>query len=98
MFRDDVTAHYRAKGYEVRENVKVRGTSGSVYPIALVAEGGLGALVVSFGDAGGMAPSEMGSIRRIAKDVGATPVLASPDFPPDSRSWRTRGGGGSFSR
>ncbi|HLF16272.1 MAG TPA: hypothetical protein VI796_02430 [Candidatus Thermoplasmatota archaeon] len=84
-FKARVVEHYRAKGYEVRENVKVRGASGNVYNLPVVAEGQLGALVVSFGDAGGMDPTEMGSIRRIAKDVGATPVLASPEFGPEFR-------------
>ncbi len=85
MFRESVAEHYRSKGYDVRENVKVRGASGNVHPVALVAEGPLGALVVSFGDAGGVDPAEMGIIRRVAKDVGATPVLAAPAFTPEFR-------------
>jgi hypothetical protein len=69
---------YRARGYEVREGVRVRGASGNVYALDLVAEGPLGALLVSFGDAAGVDGAEVGRVRTLARDIGATPVIASP--------------------
>ncbi len=77
-FPSRVAEFYRRRGYTVHENVKVRGASERVYPMRLVAEGGLGALAVSFGDAGGVDEHEVVLIRGLAKDIGATPVLACP--------------------
>jgi len=78
VFEARVAGFYRAKGYTVHENPKVRGASGNVYAAALVADGPLGALLVSFGDAGGIDGHELGRVRTMAKDIGATPVLACP--------------------
>jgi hypothetical protein len=69
---------YRSRGYEVREGVKVRGASHNVYTLEMVAEGPLGALLVSFGDAAGVDAAEVARVRTIARDIGATPVLATP--------------------
>lgn len=76
-FATRVADFYRRRGYTVHENVKVRGASEKVYPMRLVAEGPLGSLAVSFGDAGGVDEHEVASVRTLAKDIGATPVLAA---------------------
>ena len=81
MFRDDVVEHYRGKGYRVHENVKVRGTSGVVHACELVVQGPLGNLIVAFEDAGGIEGPEIGAVRRAAKDVGATAVVAAERLP-----------------
>ena len=78
MFRDRVADFYRQRGYEVRQDVKVRGASQNVYTLELVAEGPLGALLVSFGDAAGIDAAEVARVRTLARDIGATPVLAAP--------------------
>ncbi|MHB8634273.1 MAG: hypothetical protein ACYDBQ_09980 [Thermoplasmatota archaeon] len=88
MFRSDVAEHYRSKGYAVHENVRVRGASGNVYVVDMVCEGPLGNLLISFGDAAGVDGPEMGSVRRIARDLGMTPVLAAEEF---SSEFRHRG-------
>lgn len=76
-FATRVAAFYRRRGYTVHENVKVRGMSEKVYPLRLVAEGPLGSLAVSFGDAGGVDEHEVARVRTLAKDIGATPVVAA---------------------
>lgn len=85
MFEARVAQFYRARGYEVHENPKVRGSSENVYTVALVADGPLGALLISFGDAGGIDGAEIGRVRTMARDIGATPVLASLTLSPDLR-------------
>lgn len=85
MFRERVADYYRSRGYEVRTGVKVRGASQMVYTLDLVAEGPLGALVVSFGDAGGADAAEAARVRTIARDIGATPVVATPAASADLR-------------
>lgn len=85
MFEARVAQFYRAKGYQVHENPKVRGASESIYTAALVADGPLGALLISFGDAGGIDGPEIGRVRTMARDVGATPVVAAPELTPDLR-------------
>ncbi|HEX2065394.1 MAG TPA: hypothetical protein VHI93_01140, partial [Candidatus Thermoplasmatota archaeon] len=85
MFRSRVADFYRSRGYEVREGVKVRGASGTVYALDLVAEGPLGALLVSFGDAAGVDAAEVARVRTLARDIGATPVIATPTATPDLR-------------
>lgn len=92
MFRDDVVAHYRTKGYKVHEGVKVRGQSGAVHACDLIAQGPLGNLVVSFGDDGGFDGPEMGAVRRAARDVGATPVVAVESMPEGIRQLAARAG------
>lgn len=77
MFRDRVLQHYREKGYTLRERVQVRGTSGTIHACDLVAQGPLGNLVVEFEDYGGFEGPELDSVRRAARDVGATPVVAA---------------------
>lgn len=77
MFRDRVLQHYREKGYSLRERVRVRGSSGTVHSCDVVAQGPLGNLVVQFEDYGGFEGPELDAVRRIARDVGATPVVAA---------------------
>lgn len=81
MFRDHVKEHYRVRGYTLHEDTKVRGRSGTVYRCDMVAEGPLGSLVVSFGDAGGFEGPELSSVKRTATDIGAAPVVAAPRLP-----------------
>jgi hypothetical protein len=78
VFKPRVADFYRARGYEVREGVKVRGASQMVYTLDMVAEGPLGALLVSFGDAAGVDAAEIARVRTLARDIGATPVIATP--------------------
>lgn len=85
MFRSRVGEFYRSRGYEVREGIKVRGASQAVYTLEMVAEGPLGALLVSFGDAAGVDSAEVARVRTIARDIGATPVLATPHADADLR-------------
>lgn len=85
MFEARVAQFYRAKGYEVHESPKVRGSSENVYAVAMVADGPLGALLISFGDAGGIDAAELGRVRTMARDIGATPVIATPTLTPDLR-------------
>jgi len=90
VFREQVALHYRTKGYRVEESVKVRGDSGTVFPCDLVVQGPLGNLVVDFSEDGdGL---EMGGLRRKAKELGATPVLAAPRFTPALRPLALRVG------
>jgi len=85
VFEARVAQFYRAKGYQVHENPKVRGASENIYSAAMVADGPLGALLISFGDAGGIDGAEVGRVRTMARDVGATPVVAAPELTPDLR-------------
>lgn len=84
-FRSQVAELYRSRGYTVRENCRVRGQSERIYAVDLVAQGPLGNLLVSFGDAGGVDAMEIGRVRQVAKDIGATPVMAAPDLDLDMR-------------
>lgn len=84
-FRSRVADFYRSRGYQVRENCRVRGESERVYAVDMVSQGPLGNLLVSFGDAGGVDPMELGRVRQIAKDIGATPVMAAPELDYDMR-------------
>lgn len=85
VFRAQVADFYRTKGYQVRENPRVRGASESIYAVEMVAEGPLGALLISFGDAGGVDAAEISRVRTLARDIGATPVIAATEIPPDLR-------------
>lgn len=75
-----MAAFYQAKGYTVREGVRVPGLSGNEHRVPLLAEGPLGSLAVFFGDFGGVDGPEMGGARKAARDIGATPVLAADEF------------------
>lgn len=75
-----VAAYYRAKGYVVRDNARVAGPSGTEHKVPLLAEGPLGSLAVFFGDFGGVDGPEMGGARKVAREVGAQPVLAADEF------------------
>lgn len=75
-----VAAYYRGKGYVVRDGARVAGPSGQEYKVPLLAEGPLGSLAVFFGDFGGVDGPEMGGARKVAREVGATPVLAADEF------------------
>ncbi len=85
VLRAQVADFYRAKGYQVRENPRVRGHSESIYAVEMVAEGPLGALLISFGDAGGVDAAEISRVRTLARDIGATPVIAAQELSPDLR-------------
>lgn len=76
VFREQVLEHYRVRGYKLHERVKVRGRSGTVHACDLVAQGPLGNLIVSFGDAAGIEGPELAAIRRAARDIGAAAVVA----------------------
>lgn len=90
VFRERVAEHYRSKGYRVQQDARVRTTDGSIVPCDLLAEGPLGALVVDFSEDGdGL---ELGSLRRKAKELGASPVLAAPAFAPALRPLALRAG------
>ena len=92
MFRDAVAEHYRSKGYRLHEHVKVRGKSGAVHACDMVAQGPLGNLIISFGDDMPFEAAEMGAVRRAARDVGATPVVAVERMPEGIRSLAARAG------
>lgn len=79
MDRPQVAAHYRAKGYRVHESMVVEGPSGN-HRIPMLCEGPLGNLTVFFGDAGGIDGPEIGAAKRIARDLGATAVVAAAQF------------------
>lgn len=85
MFEAQVAQFYRAKGYEVHENPKVRGSSENIYTVAMVADGPLGALLISFGDAAGIDGAEIGRVRTMGRDIGATPVVAAKTLSPELR-------------
>ncbi|MGB1586389.1 MAG: hypothetical protein ACPHID_05030 [Thermoplasmatota archaeon] len=92
MFRDAVAEHYRSKGYRLHQNVKVRGRSGAVHACDMIAQGPLGNLVISFGDDMPFEAAEMGAVRRTARDVGATPVVAVAQMPEGIRRLAARAG------
>lgn len=71
---------YRRKGYTVREGVRATGASGNEHKVPLLAEGPLGSLAVFFGGLDGIDGPEMGGARKVARDLGATPVLAADQF------------------
>lgn len=76
--------HYRSKGYQVHASMVLDGRSGS-HRIPMLCEGPLGNLTVFFGDAGGIDEREIGSAKRIARDLGATAVVAAAHFTTDQR-------------
>lgn len=80
MDRTEVAAYYRGKGYQVHESIVVTGKAGNELRVPLLCEGPLGNLVVFFGDAGGIDGHEIGSAKRIARDLGATAVVAAATF------------------
>lgn len=90
MLRQRAAAHYRAQGYDVHEDVRVRGESGTVHACEMVVEGSLGYLVVGFPDDGGFVGPEMGGLRRTARDVGGTPVVVADEFTPEARNMATQ--------
>jgi hypothetical protein len=85
-----VAAYYRAKGYVVRDGARVAGPSGTEHKVPLLAEGPLGSLAVFFGDFGGVDGPEMGGARKVAREVGATPVLAADTFSNQDRQLAAR--------
>lgn len=84
MDRTQVAAHYHAKGYRVHESMVVEGRSGN-HRIPMLCEGPLGNLTVFFGDAGGIDSPEIGAAKRIARDLGATAVVAAEAFTGEQR-------------
>jgi hypothetical protein len=85
-----VAAYYRGKGYVVRDGVRVAGPSGNEHRVPLLAEGPLGSLAIFFGDFGGVDGPEMGGARKVAREVGATPVLAADTFTNQDRQVASR--------
>jgi hypothetical protein len=85
-----VADFYRRKGYTVRDGVKATGASGNEHKVPLLAEGPLGSLAVFFGDFGGVDGPEMGGARKVARDLGATPVLAADTFSNEDRQVAAR--------
>ena len=85
MDRTQVAAFYRGKGYLVHESIVVTGQSGNQQRIPLLCEGPLGNLAVFFGDAAGIDGPEIGAAKRVAKDLGATAVVAAGTFTGDQR-------------
>lgn len=81
MLRDEVAGHYRAKGYTINERARVRGQSGAIHAVDMVAQGPLGNLIIAIEDAGGFEGPEMHAVRRAAKDIGATAVMAAKTIP-----------------
>lgn len=75
-----VAAYYRSKGYVVRDGVRMPGAHGSEHKVPLLAEGPLGSLAIFFGDFAGVDGPEMGGARKVAREIGATPVLAADEF------------------
>lgn len=80
MDRAAVAAYYRGKGYLVHDNIVVTGQSGNQQRVPLLCEGPLGNLAVFFGDAGGIDGHEIGAAKRVARDLGATAVVAAGSF------------------
>lgn len=91
-FRERVAEHYRSRGYQVRESVKVRGTSGGVYAVDMVAQGALGNILVTFGGLDGVDEADLAQVKRTARDVGAVAVAASESFDPVVRRTAQREG------
>jgi hypothetical protein len=85
MDRTQVATFYRGKGYLVHESIVVTGQSGNQQRIPLLCEGPLGNLAVFFGDAAGIDGPEIGAAKRVAKDLGATAVVAAGTFTADQR-------------
>lgn len=79
--RQAVAEHYTAKGYRIRERVRVRGKSGNIHMAEMVAQGPLGAMLIAFEDAGGFEGPELSAIKNTAKDIGAQAVAAAERFP-----------------
>jgi hypothetical protein len=85
-----VAAYYRAKGYVVRDGARVQGASGNEHRVPMLAQGPLGSLAIFFGDAGGIDGPEMGGARKVAREIGATPVLAGEAFSGQDRQVASR--------
>lgn len=85
MDRTTVAAFYRGKGYLVHESIVVTGQSGNQQRIPLLCEGPHGNLAVFFGDSAGIDGPEIGAAKRVAKDLGATAVVAAGTFTADHR-------------
>lgn len=85
MDRAQVAAFYRGKGYQVHESIVVTGQSGNQQRVPLLCEGPLGNLAVFFGDAAGVDGPEIGAAKRVAKDLGATAVVAAGQFTNEQR-------------
>lgn len=86
MLREQVRDYYRGQGYQVLEDAKVLGASGQTHRVEMLVRGSLGYLVVAFPDAGGFEGPEMGAVRRVARDIEATPVVAAPSINPTARA------------
>ena len=85
MERTAVADFYRGKGYQVHDSIVVTGQSGNQLRVPLLCEGPLGNLAVFFGDAGGIDGPEIGAAKRVARDLGATAVVAAAAFTGEQR-------------
>lgn len=85
MERARVADFYRGKGYQVHESILVTGQSGNQQRVPLLCEGPLGNLAVFFGDAAGIDGPEIGAAKRVARDLGATAVVAAGSFTGEQR-------------
>ncbi len=90
MFRERVATHYRARGYRVEEDMRLRADDGRIHHVDLVCKSGLGTLIVEIPDE--LDGTELASLRRKAKDLYGTPVLASPQIPVEIRNAAPRMG------
>ncbi len=86
MERAQVADFYRGKGYQVHESIVVTGQSGNQQRVPLLCEGPLGNLAVFFGDAAGIDGPEIGAAKRVARDLGATAVVAAGSFNGEQRA------------
>lgn len=86
MERTQVADFYRGKGYQVHESIVVTGQSGNQQRVPLLCEGPLGNLAVFFGDAAGIDGPEIGAAKRVARDLGATAVVAAGSFSGEQRA------------
>ena len=86
MDRTLVATFYRGKGYQVHESIVVTGQSGNSQRVPLLCEGPLGNLAVFFGDAAGIDGPEIGAAKRVARDLGATAVVAAGSFNGEQRA------------
>ncbi len=84
MLRERVAEHYRARGYRIHERVRVRGDSGRPHAIDLLAEGPMGAIVVSLDEE--VEGPELSALRSTARDIGASAVAVAPQFTPQARA------------
>ncbi len=87
-----VIDHYESKGYKVTHNARVRDDMGNIHHVDLLVQSRLGSLVVALEDEGGFEGPELGHIKRLGRDLKATPVAAATTITPLMRRMATRMG------